>query len=57
MFHLGNFVDLTQSGFLVIPETTFANFCKPVHQVIIIALLSDPLNLENVERKGKITIN
>ena len=32
---------------------TFANLCKPIHNVIIIPVSSDPLNLETVERKEK----
>ena len=41
----------------LLQKITFANFCKPVHNVIIIPVLSNPLNLETVERKGKIIIN
>ena len=32
---------------------TFANVCKPVHDVILIPTLFDTWNLENVERKEK----
>ena len=33
----------------------FANLWKPIHDNIIIPVSSDPLRLETVERKGKIT--
>ena len=49
---LGNLDDLIQSGFWVLKKTTFVNSCKPVHDVIIIPVPSDPLNLKTVERKG-----
>ena len=52
---MGNFDDLMQSGFWVIPKVTFANLSKPVSKVTIIPVSSDPLNLEAVEGKGKKT--
>ena len=48
IYLLGNFDDLIQSGFQFIPKIIFANLCKPVHDVIIIPVSSDALNLENV---------
>ena len=53
IYHLGNFDDLIPSGFWVIPRITFGNLCKPICDVIIIPVSSDPLNLENVERKER----
>ena len=47
----GNFDDLIQSGFRVIPKITFANLCKLFHDVIIILVSSDLLNLDTTERK------
>ena len=49
-----SFDDLIQSGLWVIPKLIFANLCKPIHDIIIIPVLSDSFNLENVEKKGKI---
>ena len=42
----GQFDDLIQSVFGVIHKITFANFCKPTHNIIIVPVSSDPLNLE-----------
>ena len=42
MYNLGNFDDLIQTSFWVIPKVTFANLCKPIHDVIIIPVSSDP---------------
>ena len=43
-----------QSGLLrVIPKNTLANLWKPIHNVIIIPVSSDPLNLETVQRTKK----
>lgn len=53
IYHFGNFDDLGRSGFWVIPKILFANLYKPVHDVIIIPVSSDPLNPDTVERKGK----
>ena len=55
IYHLGNFYDLIQSGFSVTPKIIFDNLYKPIHDVIIIPVSSDPVNLEAVERKGKNT--
>ena len=52
IYHLGNFDDLIQSGFLVIPKISFANLCNPALNIII-PVSSDHLNLENLQRKGK----
>ena len=38
--------DLIQNSFWVNPKITFPSKCKPVHDVIIILVSSDPLNLE-----------
>ena len=46
IYHPDNFDDLMQSGFWV-------NLCKPIHDVIILLVSSDSLNLETVERKEK----
>ena len=32
---IGNFDDLIQGGFWVIPKTTFANLCKPIQDSIL----------------------
>ena len=34
---------------------TYSNLCKPIQDVIIISVSSVPLNLENMERKEKMT--
>ena len=36
-----------------IPKITFANSRKPMHDVIIIPVSPDPLNLKILEREGK----
>ena len=54
--HLGNFDDLIQNGFWVIPKIAFANLWKPIHGFINIAVLPDLLNLET-ESEGKNTKN
>ena len=54
IYHQGNFDSLIQKGFLVIPKITFANLRKPILDVIIIPVSSDPLNMETVKRKKKI---
>lgn len=54
IYHLGNFDDLILGGFWVIPKFTFTNLCKPVEDVIVISVSSDPLILETVEGKEKI---
>ena len=51
IYHFGNFDDSTQSGFLVIPKSTFGNLCNPIHDVTIITVSSDPFNLEIAKRK------
>ena len=53
MQHLGNFDNAIQSGLWATPEITFANSCNPMHNVIIIPISPDPLNLKIVEREGK----
>ena len=53
IYRLGNFDDLMQGSFLVIPKTAFANLCRPSHDSIIIPVSSDLFNLETLERKGK----
>ena len=53
IYHLGNFDDLIQSGFWVIPKILFPNFCKPIQDVIIIPVSSDPVNMVTVKRKGE----
>ena len=57
IYHQGSFDDLTLSSFWVIPKITIANLCNLVHNVIIISVLSDPMNLETVESKEEITKN
>ena len=54
VYHLDNFHDLTLNGFWNIPKITFVNSCKLIHNGIFIPVSPGPLNLENVERKGKI---
>ena len=56
-YHLGNFDNLIQVGFWVVTKITFAELCKPIHDVIIIPVSSDTLNLETMERKEKNTTN
>ena len=55
IYHEGNFDDLSFSSFWVIPKITIAKLCKLVHIVIIISVSSDPMNLETVKSKEKIT--
>ena len=50
---LGYFHDLMQSGFRVIPRITFSNLWKPIDNIIVIPVSSDPSNLGTVERKWK----
>ena len=50
IYNLGNFDDLIQSGFWVIPKITFA---KIIHGAIIIPVSYDSLNLETAAKKGK----
>ena len=57
VYHLGNFDDLLQSGFGIVPNITFDNLCKPIHDVIIIPVSSDPLNMESGNEGGKILKN
>ena len=52
IYHQGNFDDLTLSSFLIIPKITIVNLCKLVHNVIIISVSSDPMNLET-GKEGK----
>ena len=52
IYHLTNFDALVDSGFCVIPKTTFANLCKSVFDVIIIPALNIPLYLKNGEKEG-----
>ena len=46
ILHLDIFDGLMQGGFWVIAKITFANLCKLIHDVIIIAVSSGPLNLK-----------
>ena len=47
-----------QSDFWVITNIVFANLCKPIHDAIIIPVLSDLWYLKSVGEKGeKITKN
>ena len=50
---MGDFDELIQSRSLVIPKITFDNLCKPIHNVVIIPVSSDPWNLEAAEKKEK----
>ena len=42
IYHLGNFDNLIQGDFWVIPKTKFVNLCKLIHDVIVIPVTSDP---------------
>ena len=53
IYHLGNFDNIIQSGFWIIPKIALANLCKPIQDVIIILVSSEPLILKTVERKKK----
>ena len=53
IYHLGKVDSLIQKSFRVIPTITIDNLRKAIHDVIIIPVSSDPLNIETVERKGK----
>ena len=50
---LGNFDDLIQSDFWVIPKITFTNLSKPIYDIIFISVYSETLNMENVDLKRK----
>ena len=50
---MDSFHDLIQSVFWVIQKVTYANIRKAVHDIIIIPVLFDPLNLETQERLRK----
>ena len=54
IYHLGNFDNIIQSGFWIIPKIALANLCKPIQDVIIILVSSEPLILKTVERKKKL---
>ena len=45
IYHLRNLDDLIPSGFSVIPKIAFANLCKSIHNVKIITVSSNHLNL------------
>ena len=51
IYNMSYIDDLKQNGFSVIPLTTFANLRKPIQNIIIIPISSDPLNLKTVERE------
>ena len=40
-----------QSGFWAFPKIIFANLCKPIPDIIIIQVSSDPLKLETAEKE------
>ena len=48
IYHLANFDALIQSDFSLISKITFANLCKTFHDVIIISVSTDYLNLTNL---------
>ena len=52
-YQLGNFDDLIQSGFCVIPKITFVNLYKTIQDIITIPVLFEPLNLKTLERNEK----
>ena len=43
-YHLGNFDDLIQSHFWIIPKITYAYVCKTIQYIIIIPVSSDPIH-------------
>ena len=57
IYHHGSFDDFIQSFSWVILNITFVNLCKLIHNIIVILVFSDPLNLKKVEKKGGITKN
>ena len=50
---MGTLDDLMESDSWIIPKILFANLWKPLHDVIIILVPSDSLNLETLEEIGK----
>ena len=54
-YYLGNIDVLKEIGFKLFQKLHFANLCKPIHGVIITPVSPDPLNLETVKRKQRIT--
>ena len=57
IYHLGSFEDFIQSCFWVIPKITLSNLCKEVHNVEIIPVSSDPVNLQTGKERQKMTKN
>ena len=55
IYHLGNFDDLIQSGFWVIPKIIFAYLHKLLREIIIISDLYGYWNLRNAKKKDKNT--
>ena len=53
IYHLGDFDDLVQNGFCVIPKIRFTNLRKPLHDVMNIPASTNPLNVKIVERMGE----
>ena len=54
IYNLGDFDNIIQSRFSIIPKIALANLCKPIQDVIIILVSSEPLILKTAERKKKI---
>ena len=54
IYHLGDFDNIIQSRFWIIPKIALANLCKPIQDVIIILVSSEPLILKTAETKKKI---
>ena len=49
IYHLHKFDDFIENGFWIIPNITITNLCKPIHDVIIIVVSSDALNVETLK--------
>ena len=47
IYHLGSFDDLIKSSFWVIQKITFANLCKPIHDVIYVLKISSKFTDEH----------
>ena len=53
IYHLGSFDGLMQSGFWVVIKIAFTNLCRVIHDVMVIPVSSDLLNLESLDSNGK----
>ena len=53
MYHLTKFDHVTCSGFWVIPKTTFAALCKPIHDIVNYSTFIGSFESRKCEKEGK----